>query len=308
MMPIEQNLLRLLRAVSVALVLSAALGCASGPTESGPPAPQAVAAGERNKSLNERREVNVRLLSAARTGDLPSVVALLDAGANVNARDNSRRSVLMAAIVAGHEVKEQMIQEGLGARVQIVGLPAPAVTPDQRAIIETLIRRGADLEAADAAGKTPLLLAVERDYSQVVAGLLAEGADPDIPTANGLPLVCLAANRGFADTLARLIESGVHLDARGNHGKHAIHYAAEENRLVVVRLLLAHGQVPVDVTSAADWTALHTAVSRGHEEMALLLLEHGADRALITARGWTPEAIAKARGYTNIQAMLVNLN
>ena len=138
-------------------------------------------AGLSKDKLEIRRQSNENIIQAVKSGDYIRLKTLLDAGANVNARDDQRRSILMHAIVQGHEIKEQVIQEALGARVEIKGLPAPEVTEDQLRMVNLLLARGADVEAADQQGKTPMVLAVERDYSTIVDALITWGADPDLP-------------------------------------------------------------------------------------------------------------------------------
>jgi ankyrin repeat protein len=58
-------------------------------------------------------------------------------------------------------------------------------------------------------------------------------------------------------------------------GETALHLAAGEGHLEIVKLLLEHG-ADVNAKTAYE-TALHLAAGEGHLEIVKLLLEHGAD-------------------------------
>lgn len=262
------------------------------------------AGGSADADVSSRRELNARLLDAVRNEDTASVIDVLKAGASINARNEQRRTALMLAITGGHEVTERIIQEGLDARVEIIGLPAPPVRESQDALIDLLLSRGADLEASDTSGKSALMLAVERDYASIASRLIEAGSDPDARFASGLPLTCLAASRGFVRTLTVLANAGADVDAGSATGKQAIHYAAEANQIAVVKLLLERG-VPVDTPSGGDWTSLHIAASLGYRELVAMLLAHGADVARLTPQSMTAEQVARARGYYETAELLI---
>ncbi len=255
--------------------------------------------------FREVKRFNAALLEAVSNKNLRQTKRVLKEGASVNARDERRRTVLMNAIIANHEVRETLVQEGLGVNVQLVGLPAPKVSKKQRKIISYLIKKGADIEAIDQDGKSAILLAAERGYTNITKILLEAGANPNTKAKSGLPITCIASSRGFVSTLDVLILSGAHLDSRGLKGKHAIHYAAETGELDVIKRLIEAG-VNVDVTSDANWTALHTAASMNDLEIASYLKSQGANLDAETARGFKPVSIASARGFEDLASILTN--
>jgi len=60
-------------------------------------------------------------------------------------------------------------------------------------------------------------------------------------------------------------------------GRMALHWAALEGNIEVVRLLLKHG-ADKDLRDKGGWTALHNASANGHVEVVDELLERGADK------------------------------
>lgn len=251
-----------------------------------------------------RRQLNEALLAAVLAGDLGKVRTGLEVGASANARDADGRSALMLAVTLGHEVTERVLQEGFGTRLELIGLPAPAVSPAQGAIIEALVAAGADVDAPDRQGRTALQYAAERDYATLVRQLASAGARPDTPFPSGLPAACLVASRGFANTLAALRDAGADVTAASpKTGKRPVHYAAEGDHVAAVAYLLAAG-ADVESTTSRGWTPLLIAAAGGQLALTQLLLEHGADRNAVTGRGLSPLDVARARGHAAVVALL----
>jgi ankyrin repeat protein len=71
--------------------------------------------------------------------------------------------------------------------------------------LERLLRQGAPLNAADSAGRTPLILAVMQGHTAVVQRLLAAGANPALIDKDGLNALQHAKRLGL-DGIAHLIE------------------------------------------------------------------------------------------------------
>lgn len=251
-----------------------------------------------------QRALDEQLVEAAVQGNAAAIARLLKAGASPNAREKEGRTGLMLVVAMGHEVVEQVVQEGFGARVVVEGLPAPAVTESQVKGIELFIEHGADIEALDNNQETALLLAAARDYAPIVERLLAAGASPDAIYASGLPVSSLTAARGFGRTLKLLIDAGAAIDVANSRGKLPLHYAVAANHIDTVRILLTHG-IPVDVKTTFGWTALHIAASRGYRNMVELLLTSGADHSLLTTREQlSAEQLARSRGHNEVAGLL----
>lgn len=117
-------------------------------------------------------------MSAAR-GDLPCVLALLELGAKVDARDDKDQTPLFGATAT---------------------------------VMETLVRHGANINAVDNTGATPLLYTVTLGRSPAVQELLKLGANTNIKDAGGRDLVSIAYTGNFYETVGVLASYGVSLD------------------------------------------------------------------------------------------------
>jgi ankyrin repeat protein len=71
--------------------------------------------------------------------------------------------------------------------------------------LDRLLQQGAPLNAADAAGRTPLILAVMQGHTAVVQRLLTAGANTALIDKDGLNALQHARRLGF-DGIAHLIE------------------------------------------------------------------------------------------------------
>lgn len=146
------------------------------------------------------------------------------------------------------------------------------------------IRRGRVLEARDAAmGKT---LAEGREEAREALSELGK-----TPAERDLGALCGAAIVGDVETVKRLVKS-VDVNSRDHDGQFALEYAAGNNHLDVVSLLLKHG---ADTNVNLKWgeTLLHN-IASGRESVATikLLVRHGAALNALNAKGVTPLDVA----------------
>jgi ankyrin repeat protein len=121
---------------------------------------------------------------AVKSGDVPALEALLDAGADIDARDEHGQTALMNASRDGHTpVVRMLVERGAGldhtAKFNLSALML-AVINGRDAIVGVLADAGADLSikgtgAPGFAGKTALDLAVGAD--RVIAIALLQDAE-----------------------------------------------------------------------------------------------------------------------------------
>jgi len=127
-----------------------------------------------------------------------------------------------------------------------------AVEKGDLARLESLRRRGMDINIRNAAGDTLLM---EAQQPEVAAWLIAQGSD---------------------------------VNARGRGGQTALMAAVDHNQPEIVRQLIA-AKADLDVRSSAyNRTALMHAVSRHHDEIAEMLRAAGASDDVITAQTGEP--------------------
>ncbi len=135
------------------------------------------------------------LLAAARHGDTAAVTALLDAGADVDSRDNGRWTPLVWAAAYLHADTARVLIEN-GADLEAIGragknsgtaLMWAAKKPGSRAVVTLLLDAGAKVDGTDQYGRTALMLASRHGRAGSIRMLLDAGAD--INAVNDLPRV-----------------------------------------------------------------------------------------------------------------------
>ncbi|MEO8390639.1 ankyrin repeat domain-containing protein [Polaromonas sp.] len=89
---------------------------------------------------------------------------------------------------------------------RLAGALLNAARTGNLAQLERLLQQGAPVSAADAAGRTPLILAVMQGHTAVVKRLLAAGANPALVDQEGLNALQHARRLGL-DDIAHLIEA-----------------------------------------------------------------------------------------------------
>jgi ankyrin repeat protein len=161
-----------------------------------------------------------------------------------------------------------------------------AAAKNRPRIVRLLIDLGADLNATDATGATPLTTTSQEGADPaIVEMLVAAGARLDFLTAVNLKRYDLAE--------AMLAEDPTRLGADGRDTV-ALHLAVNKKNHDAVRWLIAHG-VDVDAKRMmwdCNHTALHMTIENGDITLARMLLDAGADPDIrddkygATALGW----------------------
>ncbi|MDG4548853.1 MAG: ankyrin repeat domain-containing protein [Candidatus Contendobacter sp.] len=152
---------------------------------------------------------------------------------------------------------------------------------------------------------TTLMNAVKRNDLTRVKELIGQGADIDAPDASGdVPLI-MAAYQGHTEIVQALLEAGADVTAVDPGMKAtALHAAAYAGRTGAARLLIAHG-IDIDKQGPYNgYTALHDAIWQNHIETAKVIIEAGADLTLKSHDGQTPLEFARAKKQKELIALL----
>jgi len=115
--------------------------------------------------------------------------------------------------------------------------------------VEALLAWGANASAADAAGETPLAVAVRTDQSSVVVSLLHAGASVEVRDARGRTALHEGAKAGAEASVQVLLEHGAPLDIVDNYGHTPLDYARREGHDSVARAILMAPTARVAQTS-----------------------------------------------------------
>lgn len=97
------------------------------------------------------------------------------------------------------------------------------------------------------------------------------GAELNASDEEGLTPLVLAAKEGLDSTIALLVELGAPVNAQAPCGRTALHWATVMNRISTVKLLVARGANLEAKELNTGWTPLHQASYAGATEVLLLL-------------------------------------
>jgi ankyrin repeat protein len=142
--------------------------------------------------------------------------------------------------------------------------------------LAALIARGADVNASNDNGGTPLMYAAIPGTVAGVELLLANGSTLDATGRNGWTALMIATAKAHTEVVALLLAHGADPDKADIYGWTPLMRAAWEDRPAVVRALLNAPGIGVNERDDQGATALHHAASKGSLEMVRMLVEHGA--------------------------------
>lgn len=174
--------------------------------------------------------------------------------------------------------------------------------------VRDAISAGAALEARDARGRSPLLLAVTEDHVDVAVLLIKCGADPDaVDDQSDTPWLVTGVT-GSVAMLEVLLPAGPDLARRNRYGGVSVIPASERGHVEYVRRVV---QTEIDVNHVNDlgWTALLEAVILGdgslpYQEIVTTLLAAGADASITDNDGVTALEHAQRKEFAYLTAIL----
>ncbi len=251
------------------------------------------------------------LMTAAANSNVEALKFLLEKGANVSARDNQNETALMLAArafdpgalelllprVSDHaEKNDALIIAAKGGPV-VVRMSSPespqtGVNPANETAelpwvhsVRLLLDSGADIEARDEEGATPLLQAATYAQTEIFEFLLRRGANFRARDKRGMTLLMIAAcncavatmNSAF-DIVKTLLDLGVDVNARAHDGTTALMLASGMvGDAAVLELLLNRGANPLLKDDKGE-TALQIAL-QGRREDKIQLLKQAIAKA-----------------------------
>lgn len=202
------------------------------------------------------------------------------------------------------DLLEQMLDAHLdeeGNPIKLLQLDAPngksalmvACKQGQLALVQRMIKLGANIEELTLTGGTPFMFAVLGDHVDVANWLYDKGADINAKGSNGWSAATIAGAKGQADMLRWLIEVGADIDSQDVYRFTPLMRAVDNQHISSAQVLLKEGRAGVEFADESDNTALHFAVANNQRVLVELLLRHGADPLQANRDGITPSDLAK---------------
>ncbi len=129
-----------------------------------------------------------------------------------------------------------------GADLEVIN--AAGLTPMHIAIkkrdlkmANILLDNGADINSQDNRGNTPLIVAVKKRNIKLVRFLILKGADVNLYNDEGITPLHQAAYSGNPEIVEFLLSSGADHKARSRSGYSAFEFALKSNNLAVIDVL-----------------------------------------------------------------------
>lgn len=237
------------------------------------------------------------LVAAARQADEDTVTRLIADGADPDSRYGDGTTALHWA---AHRDIVEMVAGLIEAGADVNTTDDHGTTPLALAclngslpVVKTLLTAGADPNLPRTNGETPLMTAARVGNLDVVRQLVSAGADPNATEATlGQTALMRAIAEDHTGVARLLLEVGGSVSARSTNRFTPLLFAAQQGNIEAARLLLSAG---AEVDEAApdgiggntnartrfvpdtEAAALLVAIDSEHPEMALFLLEQGAD-------------------------------
>ncbi|XP_025083296.1 E3 ubiquitin-protein ligase MIB2-like isoform X2 [Pomacea canaliculata] len=237
---------------------------------------------KKNPSLATEQAQGLTPLHLATNRGLLSITrALIAAGANINKIDKDGDTPLIAGM-SNIEVAEFLVKEGCDVTIanekgQTAG--HMAAMRGYSSLLKLMLSRGADFNAQDVAGDTPLHDAILKKETSA-AEVIISWPKVDIRRRNkkGLsPLHYTALIGAPAITELLLNRDRTIVDEQKDDGFTPLHMCALKGHHEVVQILIEKGKAKLDTRNNRGLTPLHAACLKSHLKTVQLLVQKGAD-------------------------------
>lgn len=265
------------------IVLGLLLSASACSTKNEAPPPDNNTETNRNSAVtNEQKLAIAKFVRAADRGDVQTVLDSLDAGVDINGKNQEGLTALMVASREGHLKIVQLLLRR-GADMSIVAKSHDAISwaalDDRPQVMKCLIENGEDVKTVNERNGYILWLAAHNKTPDALNILLTNGLKVDQYDQNDNETTPMhpAAARCRIENMKILLKEGSPLDHHDKFdGNTPLIAAAWKNCTEGIKLLVEKG-ADVNQKNKYGDTALCYAARRANFEAAKYLIEHGAD-------------------------------
>ncbi len=140
-------------------------------------------------------------------------------------------------------------------------------------VCEELLKRGVDLEAADANGWTPLMVAVFHGHIPMCDFLISHGAKLEATDIQGQTPLMIAAQHSTAELCRLLVQRGAQVNVRSPRGQTVLMLAGGYDYVNIGKTLMDDG-ADLLATDRTGLTALALAARKNNPEACRALITH----------------------------------
>jgi ankyrin repeat protein len=209
---------------------------------------------QRQSALARTRDTAARTpLHLAAAGGCEAVVdALLSHGVDVLAADSEGNTALHAAVSGDQPVTNTSVVHLLAKDRPVLcnqpnhggKTPLMLATRDDT-VAQRLLAEGADVNAKDKSGLTPLMHAARYGHNKTLESLLYIGAEVRATDQSGWTPLMHAAKYGNGEVTATLLNASSDVKATNQQGQTALMLALESGKMDAVRLLSEETAKPI---------------------------------------------------------------
>lgn len=249
------------------------------------------------------------LCTAIMAGNVQVIEFLIrNCSAYVNLVDNFGESPLMFAVMKGsREMVNCLLNNGASIYTQAYDLATPlylAVNENRIDIAELLLKHGSPTESADSDDTTPFHLAVRNKSIEMIKLLHRFGSRMDYTVeSSGFSAIHQASFQGDIEIINFIINNGIDINMKTIDGKTILHTACIGCQFHVCEWIINRGGVNVNEKDDYGQTALHYAVENHKLDLIQLFLENDADPFVGDA--WLK--ISLEIGWSNLKVTNPNL-
>ena len=178
-----------------------------------------------------------------------------------------------------------------------------AIKRDDSQLVQQLLMRGFDVNTADPNGQNGLTIALHEPSLRVAETLINwPKTDLNALNAQGESPLMLASLKGHLGLVEKMITKGADVNKTGWT---PLHYAASTGQIKIISLLLQN-HAYIDAASPNRSTPLMMASMYGTAEAVKLFLQEGADPLLRNQQGLTALQFAQRAGRPDSADLLAN--